>query len=102
MSPIVIEEEAINDALEKRMKIWLHTQECLGFQAYLESEAARLSAESGNAMVTGGEAGKIDAENHAADARCYQRLSELMSEMRDPSKHFTTAKMKPKPVIITP
>lgn len=96
---IFIEPNAIKDADSKRINVWLNTHESHLYQTYLISEAARLTAEAGNAMVAGEESDIKDAENFAEEARLMLAMAEKMAEMRDPEKAFTTVLLKPKPVI---
>jgi len=101
MNPIIIEEKALVDIEEGRIRSWLNMPECLKFQAYLESRAAICAAEAGNSLVEGGESSQSDATNHAEQARLHEKLSQLMSEMRNPEKHFSTVTLTPKPITTT-
>jgi len=98
MNSIIIEENAISHLDDERTHTWLNQKESHIFQQWLISEGARLTAEAGNALVAGSEPELAEAKNLAEEARLMDKLAELMAKMRDPSKHFTTVKLTPKPI----
>ena len=101
MTTIIIGEEAIRDQDDKQTHDWLNRKESQHFQIWLLSEAARFAAEAGNHLVEGSESGKAEAQLAAEESKTYTKFANLLAEMRNPDKPFSTVTLKPQPIDTT-